>query len=334
MIRLVPEVHKDFAGNDSPYFEYVEHWHNGVKRTFICSRKWKEDDDLELVPTSGKCVACYDREENDNKRQISFRRLNAFLLLHLDWYYLIPATDKDGKILTREKDGKFYKKGDPIMNRVLEEDAVEDLGKRKIQREGYERVFGKLMHWSMGTNHLLALSAKMMDLRKHCHCGGKIEEVVWECRGCDAEILDLTPESRDKLDMTKKEISDMTSRPYKCDCGHEDLLRPVLECDNCPNPKPLQLWDVNLEVSREGEGTQSIVVIHSFDTDELDDEVWDLVPDPDRPILHRVFAGDSLEHQLKHMRVKNPFGDDRQHVQDYGEPADGEPADDLDDLPF
>ncbi|MCK4306539.1 MAG: hypothetical protein KAY24_20015 [Candidatus Eisenbacteria sp.] len=337
-VRLIAEEHEDFAGNKAPYYDYFEHFYVGLGRRgkgrgFICSRSWREDEDLELHP-SGKCLLCAEKE--DGNKAISARRLQAFLMLHLDWYYLIPAEDNNGNIVMYENDSRYHKKGDPIMNRVHEEQAIDNIGRRAIEREGHERVFGKLMHWSLGTNHLLALSARMIDIRKSCRCGGRIAEIMWECRGCDAEILDLTPEGRQNLDMTKKEITAMLAKPYKCKCGHEDLMRPILECSDCRDPNPLQIWDVNLEVSRQGEGTQSVVVVHEFEYADIPEDAAELLPDDNRNILHRVFAADSLKYQADAMGIKNPYDEDdtRRHVQEYDKDADdnSEPSDT--DLPF
>jgi hypothetical protein len=336
IVRLIAEEHEDFAGNKSPYYDYIEHFYAGLGkrgkgRGFICSCSWREDEELELHP-SGKCLLCAEKE--DGNRAISARRLQAFLMLHLDWYYLIPAEDNDGNILTYENDSKYHKKGDPIMNRVHEEQAIDELSRRVIQREGYERVFGKLMHWSLGTNHLLALTARMVDIHKNCRCGGKIIEILWECRGCGSEILDLTAEGRQNLDMTKKEIAAMVAEPYKCECGHEDLLIAITECSDCRDPDPLQIWDVNLEVSRQGEGTQSVVVVHDFEHADIPEDAAELIPDADRNILHRVFAADSLKYQAKAMGIKNPYGeeDTRRHVQEYDDKGEDDSVDE--DLPF
>lgn len=336
-VRIVPGNYTLFDGSRAIFYEYVEHFAKRAERGHICSRIWKEDEEGN-IDGSGKCVSCYER--NDGANDISWRRLSAFLITHLDYYLRVPAEDKDGNILHYEQDSKFHKKGDVIYNKMLEEEAIGKFGRRTLQREGYDRVFGNLMHWSMGINHLLVLSSKLQDLEEHCRCGGRIEVLIWECGACGHEIFDLTPEGN--CDLTKKELAATILEPYKCpSCGKVEMLKPVIECDSCRDPEPLQLWDVDLQVSRQGEGTSSILVINDWRragtglTDEEEEAIKELIPEKD--ILHRVFAGDALDYQAKILRVKNPFGSDakdtRRHTQEYDNQREDDPVDD-DDIPF
>jgi hypothetical protein len=324
IIRLIPGSYPTFEGGRAPYYEYIEHWSERCKKTFICSRHYKVVDE-KLVGT-GNCVSCFER--NDGAKDISFRPLYAWTLIHLDWFYLIPAYDKDDKPLVYKEDTKYHKKGDPIMNRILCSDAEED--DPKIRKAGYGKVFGKREHWSMGGNHMTALTAKTTDLEKECTCGGKIDIPVWSCSGCDTEVIDV---DGDRELWTPKKVRERTNEPFDCKkCDTNDFLLPTYDCDNCNDPDPLRLFDVDLEVRREGEGTKSMLIIGRHTPGKIDDRVKDLVPNRDD--LHRVFAGDTSEYQSKHLRVKNPFKDEetRRHVQDYGHERDEQPKDD--DIPF
>jgi hypothetical protein len=315
-------------GAPVPYFEYIEHFNATVMRGTICSQIWKERTDGELEG-SGKCIPC--REIEDGANNISFRRMAAFLLLHLDWYYLIPATNDNNEVLTYKRDSKYHKAGDVIFDRVHEPVAYKEYGRGAIKREGYDRVFGNLMHWSLGTNHLLVLSSKIDDLESYCKCGGEIETVLWECPKCSGEVFDLTKDG--DCEYSRKEVNQITTKKVTCPhCDVTTYLTPVRECDNCKDPNPLQLWDVDLCVGREGVDTQSQLIVRKHKLVEIDERCADLVPD--RDLLHRVFAGDSLEYQSKAMRIANPFRKDdaRRHTQDYDE---GEGKDDAtdEDLP-
>jgi hypothetical protein len=314
-VRLIREDHIGFEGRPVPYYDYVEHFNATVRRGTICSKIWKELADG-MLEGSGKCIPCH--EIDNGARNISRRTLSAFLLLHLDWYYLIPATDSDGNVLTYRYDGKNNKAGDVIFDRIHEAEAFKEYGRGAIKREGYERVFGKIMHWSLGTNHLLVLSNKISTLANECKCGGDLEAVLWECPKCGAEVFDMTPDG--ECEYTSQEVNEITADPIECPhCHKEVMLDPVLECSKCKNPKPLELWDVTLDVSREGDGTQSQLIIQQHKFEEIDERCVDLIPKNN--ILQRVFAGDSLEYQSKAMRVPNPFRKDeaRRHVQDYDE---------------
>jgi hypothetical protein len=321
-VRLIRGNYTGFDGSNQPFFEYFEHFNATVYRGTICSRTWKEDENGEME-YSGKCIPCHLLD--DGADNISHRRMAAFLLLHLDWYYLIPATDDKGNVMKYRRDTKFHKAGDVIYDRIHEEAAIKEHGKVKVKK--FEKVFGNLMHWSMGTNHLLVLSAKIDDLETECKCGGRLDVAIWECPECENEIFDMTDEN---LDYTRKEIQEITMSPYRCPhCEREVMLAPVHECDSCKDPTPLQLWDVDLLVGREGDDTQSQLIVRRHKATEIDERCADLVPD--RDILHRVFAGDTLEYQAKTMKVPNPFksGEARDHVQDYDGDTDEAEDDDI-----
>jgi len=325
LIRLIPGNYPTFEGGRAPYFEYVEHYSDRCKRTFICNRHYKlVDDKLKGV---GNCVSCYERD--NGAKDVSFRPLYGLLLIHLDFFYLIPAADKDGKALIYQQDSKWHKTGDPIMNRVLCSDAEED--DPKVRRAGYEKVFGKLEHWSMGSQHMVALTAKTADLEKECTCGGKIDIPLWTCAGCDHDVIDV--QSDPEL-WTPKKVREVTGGPHECKkCDTNDFLNPNYDCSDCNDPDPLRLWDVDLEVRREGEGTKSMLIIGRHHAQKIDERVKDLIPT--RDILHRVFVGDSHQYQSKNLRVKNPFAEEetRRHVQEYDREQREEPAVD-DELPY
>lgn len=321
-IRLVPGDYAGFDGSQQPFFEYIEHFNATVNRGTICSKVWRESADGE-VSGDGKCIPCREIDDGDSKN-ISWRRMAAFLLLHLDWYYLIPATDENGNELKYKRDSKFHKEGDTIFNRVHESDAIKEFGRARVKR--YDKVYGNLMHWSMGTNHLLVLSAKIDDLESECKCGGSLETLLWECSHCGHEIFDLTEDGN--CEYGRQELNQITARPYRCpSCDRVDMLEPIRDCDTCKNPKPLQLWDVDILVGREGEGAQSQLIVRRHKNIDVDERCADLLPD--RDILHRVFAGDSLEYQSKVMKIANPFksAEARRHVEEY----DGETGDSADD---
>ncbi|MFW9801031.1 MAG: hypothetical protein ACFFFC_00140 [Candidatus Thorarchaeota archaeon] len=320
-IHLIPESHIAFDGIQEPYHERIEHFHAGVKQSFICSRTWKENSQAELEG-SGKCIPCKEIENGANN--ISIRQLDAFLLLHLDWYYLVQAIDGSGNLLEYENDTKFHKRGDPIMTRVWQEAEDKELKRLRITRRELkqcEKVFGNLMHWSMGTRFLGTLSSKIDDLMRHCTCGGRIETAIWECNSCDKEILDLTNDGGNlPAELTIKQANQLALSEYRCPyCGNVDFLRPVRICNSCEDPEPLRLWEVDLEVGRVGVQTQSQLVIYDHRLTEMDNVDAKLVI-PERNILHRVFAPDSLDYQAEKMKVRNPYKSNaREHVEDRDE---------------
>lgn len=332
-IRLIPESHMAFDGTTEPYHERVEHFYSRGRgrggQSFICSKVWKETREGELEG-SGKCILC--KEVEDGANNISVRQLDAFLLVHLDWYYLVQAVDKKGNALTYQNDTKYSKKGDPIMTRVWQEADDDELKFLKITRRELrkcEKVFGCLKHWSVGTRFLGTLSSKIDDLMRHCTCGGNLQVAVWECQHCNEEVFDLTDDGKHLSgDMTVKQANQAAMGEYRCPfCGHTDFLRAVRDCDSCADPEHIRIWDVDLEVGRVGSDTQSQLMVYNHRYCELDERVEDLVPDRDR--LHRVFAPDSLKFQADQLGVRNPYGEDaRRHVEDRDEAKDQDAEDD------
>jgi hypothetical protein len=333
-VRLLAPVQEDsYAGFDGslvPFFDYIEHFNSTIKRGHICSKIWKEESDGELSG-NGKCLSC--KCIDDGAKNTSQRRLSAFLLLHHGWYYNVPV-EKDGKILTYQVDSKFHKKGDTIYNRLRAEEVIDKYGRREVKREGWEKVYGNLLHWSLGTNHLLGLGSAIQDIEKNCVCGGSLTEVIWECEHCERDIIDTTDGD---FDMTKKELNAITSKDYKCrECGEVGLLQAVIDCDECDDPEPVQIWDVDFEVGRVGEGPSSQLSIGKFERCELPDTLKSLIPEKD--FLHRVFAGDSLEYQSKILRIPNPWkGEADEHSEEYDnkdKDDKGDKNEDVDDIPF
>ena len=325
-IRLIPENHPLGDGRTARFFDFVEHFYGSVMRGTICSKIYQIGSNGK-VEGSGKCLPCYYRDERDMADKISARPLTAFLMLHYEWHYLIPSTDKDGKVRTYQENTKYCKKGDPVMDRVLESEALEKYGRRKIERRGYERVFGKLTHMALGKNHLATLSTTVDDLENLCACGGEINVALWECPKCAEPVYDMT--SAGDCDLTPQQAKLAASKRIVCPaCGKKVFLYPVRDCDKCKDPSPLRIWDVDLYVSKTGQKAQTQLVIRRHRVRPIDERCKDMIPE--NPILHRVYASDSLKYQAKTLRLQNPWLEDdaRRRIQDYDD-NDAAAADDI-----
>lgn len=314
-IRLIPEPHTSFSGETQNYFEYIEHYNNTTRRGTVCSKAWREDPSGELIG-SGKCIPCHEIE--NGSKNIGFRHLGAFLLIHLDWYYEVQLVNEKGELLTYTRDSKYHKSGEPIMTRVWHEADESTLKYHQITRRQLrdcEKVFGNLMHWSMGTNHMNVLSSKVFDLESKCYCGGTLTVPAYECRKCEHILIDIEKNDRD---LTRKQINDMVLSVQRCpNCGEVDIPRALRDCSNdCDKPECLQIWDVDLEVGRQGEGTKSMIIVYNHRYEDLDERVDEKLL-PESPLLHRIFAGDDLKWQAKAMNVPNPFVEVDRHTRDY-----------------
>jgi hypothetical protein len=80
------------------------------------------------------------------------------------------------------------------------------------------------------------------------------------------------------------------------------------KCDTCKKPTPLSLWDVELEVYKSGEGTQSVVMLAGFEplSVKRKAQLKDLMAKPYD--WDKVYKPLKLEEQAKIHGVQNPFG--------------------------
>jgi len=337
-VKLIKGVYKDFSGEIVPYHERVDHFSARVKAGFICSRKWVIDEEGYLSG-SGNCLCCEllcipqndSRKGPDAVNHMSFRPLKAFLLYHVEEYHIVEATDKDGKVQVHKKDSPEnfkwpYKKGDPIMRRVV----CEKIGCDHC-KENYEKVLGSVVHWSLGGDHYAALCAFADDVERKCfNCReGQLEALIYTCPECDNIVLDLTPEGDTR--MNRDELAAAVADYYKCPhCQRDIMLEPIWECDNCKDPKPTDLFDIIFEVKKVGDERPTL----SFGRiwyDDLPDEMTEMKPKDDK--LERVFRPDGTAYQAKRLDVRNPFKDGEDASENYDDP-DGSVPDDDDDLPF
>ncbi len=309
-VHLWPEKHTGFNGADTPYFEYMEHFSKTRNNQgSVCSREWVEDD-RGVRKSFGNCVGCYELDiaEGDGEKgdravsDISLRPLAAFTGVHLADYHLVEVTDREtGRVVTYKKGNKWHKQGDPIMRRV----PCIGRGCEHCQARA-EKVFGKYIHWSLGTGHFGALSNFVGDLAHTCaKCGDNLVEMIYMCPNCSHKILDLTPSAGNT--MTDDAIYDMVSQPCKCrNCGKSMLPRPIYECEGCKNPQPLGLFDVSFQVRKTSDEFPKL----DFGTvrqEPIPEDLMEMFPKGN--ILHRVFKGDPIRKQMKVFNLgKNPFG--------------------------
>lgn len=305
-IRLLPGDYETFDGGKSEYFMYAEHWCERARKSLICSKQHKKIDGV-VTAVGGNCLCC--DEIDDEAGDINWRVLHVFNGIHLAHYHLEPVTDKNGKPMVRpSRDGKQ----EPIYQKVECEGRRCNYCKKKLKR-----VFGKKIHWSIGSGHLGDLSGVVEEIEKDCsNCGGEgtIEAVTHECRDCGEVIIDL-----DTTDLNKEEIRKITCRPYTCpECKTRGLLLEQSECSGCDDPEPLSIFDCDIEIKRTGEGTQSSIQIPRWNATELTKEMLDEFGKP-YP-FEEIFKGDPFKIQAKILKVKNKYEDDTdKHTKDYEE---------------
>jgi hypothetical protein len=331
-IRLIPGQYKVFDGTIQPFYQFVQFFTVRTKKSFISSKEFKIiEGDLKAV--GGKCHGWdqYQKEIEEgierDKRSISMRILHAFTGIHLAWFHLVTVEDDKGKPM-RYKRGE--RKGEVIKEKVLCE------GRRcSMCRDKIDKVFGKKVHWSLGSGFLELLGGTVADISQDCKgCGaGRLETVGWECEECGHLVVD---ESDSRL--TDEEINEITCHPYTCrainpdtdkECGHRGFLAKLTECDNCQNPKPTDIWDVDIEVKKVGDPPKVTIQIPRWTLTELDEELLKMA-EPYK--FERIFGSDPLDKQAEFLKIKNTHrGDAGRFTRDYDDKAEDEnEADDPD----
>jgi len=274
---------------------------------------------MELTKIGGKCLG-YDewRKEIDDRvpkgnRSVDLRLKHAFSLIHLAHYHPVPVLDDNGR-------PKKYEKGDHAGEVIT--DQVECEGRKcTMCQEGLDKVFGDRRHWSLGSGHLEQFGGFASEIQKDCAgCGkGRLETFSWECAECAHVVVNM---ETTKLD--QNEVDRITAAPFKCPkCEHTDYLLEQVECNNCQDPEPLSIFDCDLEIKRQGEGTNSTIQIPRWTPTELSKELKEMAKPYDFPA---IFGGDPLDIQAKLLKIKNPYtdGDASRHAEDYGKDPDYE----------
>jgi len=327
LIRLIPGNYVGYDKASVPYFEYADHFNATVKKGHVCSRIWKRDTDGELY-SEGKCVSCYMIE--DGSKNTSVRHAKAFSIVHYDWYYEIPKFEKNGRTVKYTRNTKDHKAGDVIYHLVNKATAIKDIGRANLKK--YDKVFGQILHWSLGPMHYDQVTAALSEVERECTCGGRIEIPVYECPECGYEALDLTDESSEEL--SNEEIYNIVTEFYDCPkCKNVVELMPVKFCDKCDKAESVQIWDVDFEVYKTGEATQSQIHISRYYVQEPDERVLPLL-DKHEDNLHRAFCGDPIDYQLKMLKVKDPWAGERRDTADYVRDEDETVEYDDDDIEY
>jgi hypothetical protein len=288
--RLLPGAYLNFDGEESEYYAYVEHFVKRSNKGFICSKQYQIVDG-ELTAVGGKCLGCREREAG--AEDISWSLKHAFNGLHLAHYHLVPAEDKDGRPIMHKKGPNA---GKQATNRRLCEGR-----KCPHCKEGLEKVFGKQVHWSLGSGHMNELAGFADEIEKDCgNCGeGRLSIAAYECEKCAHPLIDMNT-----TDMELKAINSYVARKRECpECGHIAVPMKQVDCDNCKDPSPLSIFDCELEIKRQGEGTNSTIQIPRWTRAEIPEDLKELC----KPFtFKRIFAPDPFEIQAKILKIKNP----------------------------
>ena len=230
-----------------PYFEWPRHTFKDTRegkpyiRSFLCT---KGRDRSIHCPT---CELQYDKED----KRISTRKMKYFSVIALDWFYLH----------TNEYGDKIYKQ------------PATPAQRREWDTRGIEKVFGRAGYLELGPGHagqLIDIASQIGNTCAMCidpaKRPAKLTPVKYSCGGCKRVIIDI-----ETTDMTRSQIDESANKPYRCKCGHDDLLEIAYECERCDDPRPAEIFDVVLPLAKRGKDTDTTILIpHGSEVEFID----------------------------------------------------------------
>jgi hypothetical protein len=300
--RFLNAAYHRFDGAVVPYHMYVEHFNATNMKSFICSKTWGMDEQGNIQAEGGKCLGCQMMDEG--AKNINRRVMHAFNGLHMIWFHLVPATDKTGKPMVT-------KAGQPLMNYEPCKGRACPLCKQKV-----EKIFGKQVYLQVGVGHFDNIVGFGAEIERSCACGGRLLPVTFSCAKCNAILLDVS-----ESEMDDETLYQWAKQQHQCsECNHTDILISEDECDKCSTPRKLEIFDVTVDIKRQGDGPKTTIQIPRWEAEELPDELKEkaeLVP------LDKVLVADNFDWQAKALGIDNPYKEGvkpEDHAKDYDEP--------------
>lgn len=297
------------------------------------------------------CLGCYqvDHGAKDSKAKDNW----AFNMAHLGWYHQVPLV-KDGQVvMKKDNSGPVmvkqeclgYKMENVYLGRAIQSGRVPpQIAKKYKECEGCKHsagfVWGDHRVLQLGFKHLKNILEIDDKVGKKCiNCNTGILRVAFDCEKCEAELLDLS-----QVQWTNDQIEQYSKTPATCQaCGHQAKPKSAYECgydDNynqvaqsCGNPVKTTIFDCVLWLQREGESTESEVVVKRVelisqyktqDSRHLADHIKEIVKAPFE--LADMYKPDSTDEQAETIRVQNPYSQQQPQYGSYqGNPPPGAP---------
>lgn len=292
------------------------------------------------------CVGCY---QVDHGIDAKARDQWALNMAHLAWYHLKPLVKDNAVQMKKDGSGPVmikiecmaHKMENVYLGRAVAANRVSpELAKKYKQCEGCQNN----LQWVYGDHRVLQLGFKHLknlfeidDLvgKKCLTCGTGILRVAFDCEKCNNEILDLA-----QVQWTNDQIDTYAKTPQQCGCGHVGLPKSGLECgfdDNynqvsqaCSNPQKTSIFNCVLWLQREGESTESEVVVKRVellsqfktpDNRSLEEHLKEIVKQPFD--LAEMYKPESLDDQAETIRIANPYAPQQPQYGQYGGPPQG-----------
>lgn len=289
------------------------------------------------------CMGCYQHDHGDKNAKSKDQW--AFNIAHLGWYHEVPLVRDGQVVMKKDNSGPVmvkqeclsYKMENVYLGRAVGSGRVpQQIAKKYKECEGCKQkagfVFGDHRILKLGFKHLKNIFEIDEKVGKKCiNCGTGILRVAFDCSKCQNEILDLS-----QVQWTNDQIDQFSKSPYQCQsCGNNDIPVSAYECgfdDNynkvaqpCNEPKKTSIFDCVLWLQREGESTESEVVVRRVelipqfrtqDNRPLQDWLKEIVKETFN--LEEMYKAESIEDQCETIRVQNPYGSQQPQYASYG----------------
>lgn len=244
-----------------------------------------EDGDLVSIPGDGECVPCYNMNEGIPSVRVS--RNFAFNAIRPGYFHKVPGPN----INPRTKK--------PYMEWVRCQGKNCKHCKALVKKE-----YGLRVYWPMGIRFAEQLMAyEETKLSMVCKCGDALHIEGFTCSKCEECVVDLESDPMDDEQITAFRSQERAC-PY---CGHVDLYVAQRSCETCGSAEGLTLWDVILEVTRTGDGTDSSLMILGFTA--LDEDTKSKLEEKMKPFdfENGPLRIESHEAVSKRLQLENPY---------------------------
>lgn len=214
---------------DLPFWRFNSHFwpetRSGKKGFMICGRGLNDFAPYEL------CPACLVPDHDGVMARFAYN----FLGLHYYHEETVPHSNPEKR-----------SKGKTMTNwRQCQQTATN--GNCPYCNKQLPKVLGYYGHIELGHNDQEALDALSDQLADHCKCGGHILIQSAACNNCNQLVASVKTSGLSDAEFLKL----LTNGGVCPHCnGRNRTFRKITSCDGCATPRPLTVFDVNIQMRR------------------------------------------------------------------------------------
>lgn len=222
------------------------------------------------------CAGCYAMDSGD--KSVTLTDSFVLGLIHLHPYHGHPTIDKGGQMVMKNDGSGPYISYDECTGRtcnycrtVAGQPVIPVQGQPwpNFQAKDISTTFGHRRYIEIGKGHLSDFDGWATQVGSMCGgkkngapCGAQLFTDGYECPHCKSLVIDMENDPR-----TDEQINAEIMKPYPClKCGRPVLLNERVSCDNCGTAVMNSLFGVVLWGMRQGEGTNSHLVLQRSET--------------------------------------------------------------------